>query len=216
MASVGPSDDSTALEHIVESMELRRQSLGLDRWVIWGMSGGSFLAQLYARTHSARVQGLVLASSGPNFRRTVEDPECILSPRNSHWSSKLESEGLLDGRYDEGPTGWQFVADVGWVFRRVGGAALLVSPDTPSVELKRIMPALWSFDACDWLSHIEHPALVMCGTADPIVPIRHAEALAAQMPHARFVAVQDAGHVPLTDQRLMVEGAIRSFLAELA
>src|SRR5205814_10252897 len=40
VASVGPGHDSTALEQIVDSMEVRRQSLGLDRWAICGMSGG--------------------------------------------------------------------------------------------------------------------------------------------------------------------------------
>ena len=215
VTSVGPGDDSTRLEHIVELMDSHRQSLGLDSWVIWGMSGGSFLAQLYARMHPTRVEGLILASSGPYFRKTVEDLDCILCPRNPRWSNKLDSEGLLDGDYEDGPTAWQFVDGVGWVFRRAGGSALLVSPDTPSAELKRIMPALWAFDACDWLSQIEQPSLVMCGTADPVVPIRHAEALAARLPHARFVPVQHAGHIPLTDQRAVVEGAIRSFLAEL-
>ena len=85
------------------------------------------------------VAGLILASSGPYFRTTVEDPDCILSPRNSAWSAKLSAAGLLDGEYEMGPTAWEIVAGVGWVFRRASGAALVVSPEEPSVEMQRIM-----------------------------------------------------------------------------
>jgi pimeloyl-ACP methyl ester carboxylesterase len=215
VAAVGPPQGVTSLEEVVAAMEEKRRSLGIERWVIWGMSGGSFLGQLYAHMYPAAVAGLILASSGPYFRTTVEDPDCILSPRNSAWSSKLSAAGLLDGEYETGPTAWEIVADVGWVFRRASGAALVVSPEEPSVEMRAIMPALWAYDARPWLGTIATPTLVMCGTADPVVPLRHAEALAELVPNARFVAIEGAGHIPLTDHRGEVEDAVRTFLRSL-
>jgi len=213
---VGPPDNGITLERVVDEIEERRRALELEQWVIWGMSGGSFVAQLYAHLYPSRVVGLVLASSGPYFRKTVEDPECIVCPRNLAWCARLDSAGLLSGPYDSGPTTWQVVDGVGWVFRREGGAALLVSPDPPTAELKRIMPALWAFDSREWLPRLTRPSLVMCGTADPIVPLRHARALAELLPNAHFVPIKEAGHVPLTDQRGQVESAIRSFLGKLS
>jgi pimeloyl-ACP methyl ester carboxylesterase len=215
VVAVGPPNGATSLEQIVVAMEEKRRSLGVERWTVWGMSGGSFLAQLYAHMYPTAVAGLILASSGPYFRNTVEDPDCILSPRNSAWSSKLSTAGLLDGEYGTGPMAWQIVTGVGWVFRRVAGAALVVSPEEPSVELQAIMPALWAYDASPWLGTISAPTLVMCGTADPVVPLRHAETLAALIPNARFVAINGAGHIPLTDHRDEVEGEVRAFLQSL-
>jgi pimeloyl-ACP methyl ester carboxylesterase len=215
VVGVGPPNGATSLEEIVAAMEEKRRSLGVERWAIWGMSGGSFLAQLYAHTYPTAVVGLILASSGLYFRTTVEDPDCILSPRNPAWLSKLSAAGLLDGEYEAGPTAWEIVADVGWVFRRASGAALVVSPEEPSVELQAIMPALWAYDARQWLGAVAAPALVMCGTADPVVPLRHAERLAALMPNARFVAIDGAGHIPLTDHRVEVESEVRAFLRSL-
>jgi pimeloyl-ACP methyl ester carboxylesterase len=215
VVAVGPPNGATSLEEIIASIEEKRRSLGVERWVIWGMSGGSFLGQLYAHRYQAAVAGLILASSGPYFRITVEDPECILSPRNSAWFSKLSAAGLLDGEYEKGPTTWEIVADVGWVFRRASGAALVVSPEEPSAELQAIMPALWAYDARPWLGTVAAPTLVMCGTADPVVPLRHAETLAARMPNARFVPIDGAGHIPLTDHRVEVEGEVRAFLQSL-
>lgn len=216
VVAVGPPNGATSLEQIVAAMEQKRRSVGVERWAIWGMSGGSFLGQLYAHMYPTAVTGLILASSGPYFRTTVEDPDCILSPRNRAWSSKLSAAGLLDGEYKTGPTAWETVAGVGWVFRRASGAALVVSPEEPSVELQAIMPALWGYDARPWLGAVAPPTLVMCGTADPVVPLRHAKTLAALMPNARFVAIEGGGHIPLTDHREEVEREVRAFLQSLS
>ena len=215
VVAVGPSKSATSLEQIALAIEEKRRTLGLERWAIWGMSGGSFLGQLYAQMYPSAVTGLILASSGPYFRTTVEDPDSILSPRNPAWSSKLSAAGLLEGEYETGPTVWETVAGVGWVFRRASGAALVVSPEEPSVELQAIMPALWAYDARPWLGTVAMPTLVMCGTADPVVPLRHAEMLAALMPNARFVAIDGGRHIPLTDHRVEVEGEVRAFLQSL-
>jgi len=215
VVAVGPPKGATSLELIVAAMEEKRRSLGIERWAIWGMSGGSFLAQLYAHMYPTAVTGLILASSGPYFRITVEDPDCILSPHNPVWSSKLWAAGLLDGKYETGVTTWQFVAGVGWVFRRGSGAALVVSPEEPSVELQAIMPALWAYDGRPWLGTIAAPSLIICGTGDPVVPLRHAETLASLMPNARFVAIDGAGHIPLTEHRVEVEREVRAFLQSL-
>jgi len=56
------------------------------------------------------------------------------------------------------------------------------------------------------------PTLVMCGTVDPVVPLRHAEMLAALLPNARFIAIDGGGHIQLTNHRVEVEGEVRAFL----
>lgn len=210
---VGPPVDANSLEAVIDAIESKRRSLGIERWVFWGMSGGSFLGQLYARQHPEVLAGLILASSGPYFRPTVEDPACILCPRHPAWRERLAAANLLDGQRDVGPTEWQMVEGVGWVFRRAGGAALLVSPEEPSLELQRMMPALWAFDARSWLTVVQVAALVMCGNLDPVVPMAHTRALADLLPAAEFKVIEGAGHIPLVDHRLEVEDAIRGFLS---
>jgi proline iminopeptidase len=46
--------------HLVADMELLRESLGIERWQVFGGSWGSTLALAYAQTHPARVSELVL------------------------------------------------------------------------------------------------------------------------------------------------------------
>ena len=44
------------------------------------------------------------------------------------------------------------------------------------------------------LSAITAPTLVVHGTADPLFPIEHGRTLAAEIPDARFLALEGAGH----------------------
>ncbi len=46
--------------HLVADIETLRQSLGIDRWLVFGGSWGSTLALAYAQTHPERVMGLIL------------------------------------------------------------------------------------------------------------------------------------------------------------
>ncbi len=46
--------------HLIEDIENIRQSLGIERWVVFGGSWGSTLALAYAQKHPERVSGLIL------------------------------------------------------------------------------------------------------------------------------------------------------------
>ena len=52
--------ESNTTTHLVADMELIRQCLGIDRWLLIGGSWGSTLALAYAETHPDRVLGIVL------------------------------------------------------------------------------------------------------------------------------------------------------------
>lgn len=46
--------------HLIADLELLRRQLGIERWLVWGMSWGSVLGLRYAQTHPASVSELVL------------------------------------------------------------------------------------------------------------------------------------------------------------
>lgn len=61
----GSSTPHACLEHnttwdLVADIELIRNTLGIDKWVVFGGSWGSTLALAYAQTHPDRVLGLIL------------------------------------------------------------------------------------------------------------------------------------------------------------
>lgn len=58
--------------HLIADIEFLREHLGIERWVVLGISWGTTLAQAYAHRHPERVTALVLALVTTTSRREVE------------------------------------------------------------------------------------------------------------------------------------------------
>ena len=56
---LGSLDDNTTW-HLVADLEVLRETIGVERWLLFGGSWGATLALAYAQTHPARVTGLIL------------------------------------------------------------------------------------------------------------------------------------------------------------
>jgi 3-oxoadipate enol-lactonase len=214
----GVRGGAQTLEEMVDDLEGARRALGAAPWVFWGMSGGGWLALLYARRHPEALAGIIVESACPCFRERVADPACLMSPFHPAWRPVLAEAGLLaetalDAPID-GPTAWVEVAGVGSVLRRADGPALLASPMPLTPLMRQMMPAFLRFDARPWLAELRVPALVVAGSADPVVPLPHARAVHQALPGSRFLAVDGAGHVPTGERRPEVQAAVRAFLAE--
>jgi pimeloyl-ACP methyl ester carboxylesterase len=58
------------------------------------------------------------------------------------------------------------------------------------------------------------PTLVIWGRHDAVVPLVNGERLAREIPNARLVVVDDAGHIPHEERPAAVASVLRDFLAE--
>jgi pimeloyl-ACP methyl ester carboxylesterase len=215
--STPPPPGGQDLEQMVDDVEAVRRRLGLGAWVFWGMSGGGWLGQIYARKYPGSVRGLILESCCACFRVRLADPDCLLSPLHPSWRAALEERGLLATGADAGPiaaTTWIDVPGIGSIWRQVDGPARLVAPFPLSAEMRAIMPHLWAFDARGWLREIDTPTLVISGSGDPVVPAAHAQALCQGIRGAEILYVAGAGHVPVSQGRPEVDQAVRRFLRE--
>lgn len=204
------------LEEMVSRIEDVRRHLALGRWIFWGMSGGGWIAQIYARRHPESLRGIVVESSCSSFRERLADPDCVLSPFFPAWREPLRSASLLPQLKDiQGPFDdieWVQVETVGHILRHRGGPAVLVSPMPLSSEMKSMMPHFLEFDSRPWLASLGVPALVLCGTADPVVPPRHPRAVHDAIEGSSFVEISGAGHVPVSERRPEVAAAFGAFL----
>ncbi|MBJ7288310.1 prolyl aminopeptidase [Williamsia sp.] len=71
------SDPATSLEanttwHLVADMELIREHLGIERWMLQGGSWGSTLTLAYAQTHPERVSEILLVAVTTSSRRELD------------------------------------------------------------------------------------------------------------------------------------------------
>lgn len=58
--------------HLLADMEQLREHLGIDRWLVFGVSWGTTLGLAYAEQHPDRVSEVILLSVGTTTRREVE------------------------------------------------------------------------------------------------------------------------------------------------
>jgi aspartate dehydrogenase len=170
---------------------------------IVGVSFGALVALALARRSPERVRSLVLADA--TLGRGGFAPE--------------ERDRWLAGRL-------AFAADL--VTRAPERAREIAAPGAAddvvaeiAANMRRARPAGYravaqivaSTDARPWLAGIPTPTLVLCGAADAVVGVPLAEAIAADLPDARYAAIPGAGHAPHVEAPAVVAQAIGAFVA---
>src|SRR4051794_22511518 len=182
-----------------------------------GVSAGGALAQLLALDHSDRVLSLVLISTScavpcdrelpdptDEFMRFVATAHVDRSDADSLIEHQVAYARLLTGGrrpFDESAARSLVRRDV----ERAHDFAAARNHDS--------LPDGETSGAC--LSSIAVPTLVIHGTADPLFPLRHGEVLAEQIPGARLLTLEDAGHgVERADWETVVSAVLGHTAAE--
>src|SRR5207247_10641175 len=140
------------LDDMVDQIEATRVRLGVGPWVFWGLSGGGWLAQLYAHRHPRGLAGLIIESVCACFRERLGDPACIVSPFHPAWRGTLDAAGLISPTSHASPAPtddgeWLPVAGIGHVLRRPSGPALPVPPAVAPRPAAHLWwrPVVWAF-----------------------------------------------------------------------
>jgi pimeloyl-ACP methyl ester carboxylesterase len=161
-----------------------------------GASAGGALVQLLALDFPSRVLSLVLISTSPAvpcdralpppssaFGRFVRSARVDWSDADSVVEHLVAYARMLAGeerRFDEAEVRDLVRRDIARAhdFASLQNYDLLESDDKPRKPL----------------SSIEAPTLVIHGTADPMFPLPHGQALADEIPGAQLLALEGAGH----------------------
>lgn len=80
--------------------------------------------------------------------------------------------------------------------------------------LLRAARHLLADDTRPLLPGIDRPTLVVYGARDPVIPAEHARLIADEIPHARLVVIQDAGHNAMLDRPGRFNRVLLDFLGE--
>ena len=72
--------------------------------------------------------------------------------------------------------------------------------------------AICHFDFREHLASIDKPVLILHGEEDRLTPIRAAEHLAAGLPNATFVRLEDVGHSPQVEAIDRFNASLSKFL----
>jgi proline iminopeptidase len=71
-ADAGVDWASIDIDHHVRDVEQLREHLGIDRWIVFGLSWGSVLGVTYAERHPERVVAVVVAAVSTGTRRDID------------------------------------------------------------------------------------------------------------------------------------------------
>ncbi|HRO30061.1 alpha/beta fold hydrolase [Citricoccus sp.] len=190
---------------------------GLPAAHVVGLSAGGGLAQLLALDHPARVLSLVLISTSPAVpgeRRLPPPTRDVLdfaSTVDVDWSDPASVADYLVG-YERMLTGPDRPVDVaavkGLVARDVARSRdirTIQNHDLLEDEERPLGP----------LSSITAPTLVIHGGADPLFPPAHGRALAEEIPEARLLLLEAAGHgLQRTDWQIVARSILEHTAAD--
>jgi haloalkane dehalogenase len=204
-----PPDLPGTWERQVENVERFRRALGLEQVVLGVHDWGGLIGLRWACDHPVAVSALVLTDTG------------FFSDGRWHGMAKsLRTEG----------EGEQFLANVN---RDLLAAALRhVSPGLPADAVDEFWKAYGDeqrkqsqldlyrsgdfskLEAYDGkLAALGVPTLIVWGAKDEFAPVGGAYRFEKQIPGARLVVLEEAGHYVMEDEPGRVSGEIKEFLA---
>jgi pimeloyl-ACP methyl ester carboxylesterase len=167
--------------------------LGLAPVHLVGLSMGGGLAQILAARHPERVATLTLMSTTPvSGAEALPPPDerftSAATPPAPDWGNRAATvDYLLAGLAS-------FAGDLGVDEPRARQVIARMVDRTADVAASQTNH--WMLDSADAedLPGITVPTLVVHGTADPLLPVAHGEALARRIPGATFLPLPGVGH----------------------
>jgi pimeloyl-ACP methyl ester carboxylesterase len=180
----------------------------IDRAVVGGVSMGGYAAFAFARRHADRLRGLILA----NTRAVADTPEARQGRRDMAALALDKGPAEIAARMLPKLLGETTHRERPAVVERVRA----IAESVPGKTIARLLDALATrADSTALLPNILAPTLVVAGDEDPIAPPQEASEWAARIPHARFVALPKAGHLPNLETPGAFNKAIGEFLDAL-
>ncbi len=220
--------DANTTHHLVADVELLRQELGIEQWLVYGNSWGSTLALAYAQAHPERVSAVVLAAvtmtrpseidwlyrgvrrfypeAWQRFRAGVPAAENDGDVIASYWRLLETGDEAAAMRWCE----WE---------EKVVGLGAQARYQDPKFRMAFARIVTWYFSNQAWLAEGELlagaerlegiPGVLVHGRLDIGSPLLTAWELAKAWPDAELIVVDGEGHAGRSMTRYVLEATAR-------
>ena len=202
-----------SFESWVRDFECVIDAAGFERFPLLATCQGGPIAIEYAARHPERVSHLVLYGTYARGRlRWTERPEevekgkLLLDLTRLGWGQ--ENQPLLQV--------WSAYFQPSGTIEHLRSWSEQMQAATSAEIAVELLRITWSVDVTESARNIRCPVLVAHPEHDAVVPMEEGRALAGLIPDCRFIQVDSANHMPLTDEpawpRLVME--LKRFLDE--
>jgi pimeloyl-ACP methyl ester carboxylesterase len=192
---VGLSGDSDVSDYLIADLATDAvrllDHLDVATAHVVGQSMGGMIAQQLAIDAPTRVASLSLLSTSPDLSIAPPDPAVlsVAQAMDSHSRDAWMDAAISSLRMQTGPR-WTFDEEL--VRARV--EATVQRAFRPAAGIRQMRAILRSPPRTRDLRQVDAPTLVVHGSDDPVLPIAHAQELAAAIPHAHLAVVDGMGH----------------------
>jgi pimeloyl-ACP methyl ester carboxylesterase len=167
-------------------------ALGIRKAHICGMSMGGMIAQTIAIRHPSRVLSLISIYSTTGNRELPQAKPEILALLTAPPPKQREAyvEHML--RLFKTIAGPRFGVDEAWTRKTMADS--FDHSFYPQGEARQLVAILTQKDRRSALGLLRVPALVIHGTADPLVPVEGGKDTAKSLPGAQLMLIEGMGH----------------------
>jgi pimeloyl-ACP methyl ester carboxylesterase len=196
------------LEQRMDDVRAVMEAAGSQRAVLLGVSEGGPLCALFAATHPARTEGLIMIGS---YARRMQAPDypwgVTQDERDRFCQSILDQWGGPVGIEDRAPSRVADAAFRDWwaSYLRMGaspGAAVALTRMNAAIDIRAVLPS------------IRVPTLVLHRAGDRCLRVDEGRYLATHIPGAVFIEQPGDDHLPFVGDQEAVLAAVERFLAD--
>ena len=205
----GLSDPVTHLPTLEQRMDDVRavlDAVGSRRAVLLGISEGGPMCSLFAATHPAQTEALIMIGT---YARRLHAPDYPWAPTREHrelfFKEIVDTWGGPVGLVERGPSVAHDPAFRDWwaSFLRMGAspaAAIALTRMNAEIDVRHILPT------------IRVPTLVLHRTGDRCMLVEEGRYVASLIPNARFVELPGDDHLPFVGDQDALLNEIEQFL----
>lgn len=192
----------------VRQLRALMDRLGIARASLAGNSFGGLVAWNFAALYPERVDRLILVDSAAYSINGVTERPVPVPPAMRAYllapqpAAVAASAGLVFARPDRLPPA-RLELMRAMIARPGNGAALIAHLEQFTLPEPTAL-----------LGRIAAPTLILWGRDDRVVPVDHADRLAAAIPRARRIVYENVGHAPQEELPARSLADVRAFLAE--
>jgi len=160
--------------------------LGIKESAVAGHSMGGYIALAFARNYPEKVKGLGLIAT-----QALADPQ---ERKEGRYKSVADvAEKGIGGVVDVMTT--KFTSDE----KLQEFARKSMEEQQPAAYIGGLKAMAERLDSTSLLASMEYPVVIVHGKADALIPFERGQEMKDAIPHAHFVEIEDAGHLPMLE-----------------